>query len=95
MVLARQLHVVGVGGGQPSRDDAARIAVRKAGDRAAGSVMASDAWFRNPVAVALAADAGITAVIQPAGYEHNDDVLRVADRHHMAVILTDRRHFRH
>ena len=95
VVLARQLHVVGVGAGQPSRDDAARIAVRKASDRAAGSVMASDAWFRNPVAVALAADVGISAVIQPEGYEHNDDILRVADRHHIAVILTDRRHFRH
>jgi phosphoribosylaminoimidazolecarboxamide formyltransferase/IMP cyclohydrolase len=95
IVLARGLALVGVGAGQPSRVDAVGIAVHKAGDRAAGSVMASDAFFPFPDGVEKAAEAGITAVIQPGGSIRDSEVIRVADRHHMAMIFTHQRHFKH
>ena len=95
VVLARGLALVGVGAGQPSRVDAVDIAVRKAGDRAAGSVMASDAFFPFPDGVEKAAEVGVTAVIQPGGSIRDAEVIRVADRHHMAMIFTHQRHFKH
>jgi phosphoribosylaminoimidazolecarboxamide formyltransferase/IMP cyclohydrolase len=95
IVFAKDLATVGVGAGQMSRVDASVLAVRKAGDRAAGAVMASDAFFPFPDAVEVAADAGITAVIHPGGSIHDDDVLEVAAARGMAVVVTGRRHFRH
>lgn len=95
IVFAKDLATVGVGAGQMSRVDASVLAVRKAGDRAAGAVMASDAFFPFPDAVEVAADAGVTAVIHPGGSIHDDDVLEVAGSRGMAVVVTGRRHFRH
>ncbi|HEU4356395.1 MAG TPA: bifunctional phosphoribosylaminoimidazolecarboxamide formyltransferase/IMP cyclohydrolase [Actinomycetota bacterium] len=95
IVFARDLATVGVGAGQMSRVDSSFLAVRKAGDRAKGSVMASDAFFPFPDAVEVAADAGVTAVIHPGGSIRDDDVLSVAESRGMAVVLTGRRHFRH
>jgi phosphoribosylaminoimidazolecarboxamide formyltransferase/IMP cyclohydrolase len=95
IVFAKDLATVGVGAGQMSRVDASFLAVRKAGERAAGAVMASDAFFPFPDAVEVAADAGITAVIHPGGSIHDDDVLEVAAARGMAVVVTGRRHFRH
>jgi phosphoribosylaminoimidazolecarboxamide formyltransferase/IMP cyclohydrolase len=95
IVFARDLATVGVGAGQMSRVDASFLAVRKAGDRAKGSVMASDAFFPFPDAVEVAADAGVTAVIHPGGSVRDEEVLAVADQRGMAVVLTGRRHFRH
>ena len=95
IVFARELATVGVGAGQMSRVDASVLAVRKAGDRAKGSVMASDAFFPFPDAVEVAADAGVTAVIHPGGSIRDDEVLAVAEDRGMAVVLTGRRHFRH
>ena len=95
IVFARDLATVGVGAGQMSRVDAAFLAARKAGDRAKGSVMASDAFFPFPDAVEVAADAGITAVIHPGGSIRDEDVLAVAEAKGMAVVMTGRRHFRH
>jgi phosphoribosylaminoimidazolecarboxamide formyltransferase / IMP cyclohydrolase len=95
IVFAKDLATVGVGAGQMSRVDASFLAVRKAGDRAAGAVMASDAFFPFPDAVEVAADAGISAVIHPGGSIHDDDVLEVAAARGMAVVVTGRRHFRH
>jgi len=95
IVFAKDLATVGVGAGQMSRVDASFLAVRKAGDRAAGAVMASDAFFPFPDAVEIAADAGVTAVIHPGGSIHDDDVLEVAAARGMAVVVTGRRHFRH
>ena len=95
IVFARDLATVGVGAGQMSRVDASFLAVRKAGDRAKGAVMASDAFFPFPDAVEVAADAGVTAVIHPGGSIRDDEVLAVAEDRGMAVVLTGRRHFRH
>ena len=73
----------------------ARLACRKASDRAAGSVLASDAFFPFPDGVERAAESGITAVIQPGGSIRDEQVIEAANRHHMAMILTHQRHFRH
>jgi phosphoribosylaminoimidazolecarboxamide formyltransferase/IMP cyclohydrolase len=95
IVFARELATVGVGAGQMSRVDASVLAVRKAGDRAKGSVMASDAFFPFPDAVEVAADAGVTAVIHPGGSIRDEEVRAVAEARGMAVVVTGRRHFRH
>jgi phosphoribosylaminoimidazolecarboxamide formyltransferase / IMP cyclohydrolase len=86
---------VGVGAGQMSRVDSSWIATRKAGDRAEGAVVASDAFFPFPDALEVAADAGCTAVIHPGGSKGDEDVLAAAEARGMAVVLTGRRHFRH
>jgi phosphoribosylaminoimidazolecarboxamide formyltransferase/IMP cyclohydrolase len=95
IVLARDGATVGIGAGQMSRVDAAWIAVRKAGDRARGAVVASDAFFPFPDALEVAADAGCTAVIHPGGSKGDEAVLAAAEARGMAVVLTGVRHFRH
>ena len=95
IVFARDLATIGVGAGQMSRVDASFLAARKAGDRAKGSVMASDAFFPFPDAVEVAADAGVTAVIHPGGSIRDEEVLAAAETRGMAVVVTGRRHFRH
>jgi len=95
ITLVRDGATVGVGAGQMSRVDAAWIAVRKAGDRAAGAVLASDAFFPFPDALEVAADAGCTAVIHPGGSKGDDEVLAAAEARGMAVVVTGVRHFRH
>jgi len=95
IVFVRDGATVGVGAGQMSRVDASWLAVRKAGERASGASMASDAFFPFPDAVEVAADAGVTAVIHPGGSIRDDDVIAVADERGMAVVVTGRRHFRH
>jgi phosphoribosylaminoimidazolecarboxamide formyltransferase/IMP cyclohydrolase len=95
VVLAKGLSLVGFGSGQPSRQDAVDLACRKAGDRAAGSVLASDGFFPFPDAVERAADAGVTAIIQPGGSSRDPELIRAANRHGMAMIFTGERHYRH
>jgi phosphoribosylaminoimidazolecarboxamide formyltransferase/IMP cyclohydrolase len=95
IVLARRLASVGIGGGQTSRVDAVRIAVTKAGERARGAVMASDAFFPFPDGIEAAAEAGVTAVIQPGGSVNDDAVIEAADTAGMAMVFTGRRQFRH
>lgn len=99
VVFARRvgdaLALVGVGAGQMSRVDAVRVAVLKAGERAHGAVMASDAFFPFPDGVEEAARAGITAVIQPGGSLRDSEVIAAADRLRLAMVFTGRRHFRH
>jgi phosphoribosylaminoimidazolecarboxamide formyltransferase/IMP cyclohydrolase len=95
IVFVREGATVGVGAGQMSRVDASWLAVRKAGDRAKGAAMASDAFFPFPDAVEVAADAGVTAVIHPGGSIRDQDVLEAAEARRMAVVVTGRRHFRH
>jgi phosphoribosylaminoimidazolecarboxamide formyltransferase / IMP cyclohydrolase len=95
IVLAKDRQVVGVGAGQMSRLDSVRIAVEKAGARAAGSVLASDAFFPFRDGPDVAAAAGVTAIIQPGGSKRDDDTTKACDEHSMAMILTGRRHFRH
>jgi phosphoribosylaminoimidazolecarboxamide formyltransferase / IMP cyclohydrolase len=95
IVFAKDLATVGIGAGQMSRVDAAFLAARKAQTRARGAVMASDAFFPFPDAVEVAADAGVTAIVHPGGSVRDADVLEVADKLGMAVMVTGRRHFRH
>ena len=95
IVLARGDATVGVGAGQMSRVDAVDIAARKAGDRARGAAMASDAFFPFRDGLDRAAEAGVTAVIQPGGSVRDTEVLQAAKDHGMAMVITARRHFRH
>src|SRR5262249_57239552 len=95
IVLVRGRQLVGVGAGQMSRLDSVQIAVSKAGERARGSVLASDAFFPFRDGPDLAASAGVTAIIQPGGSKRDDDTRAACDQHSMAMILTGRRHSRH
>ena len=95
IVLAHGDVVVGVGGGQPNRVDAARLAVTRAGDRARGAVAASDAFFPFADTVEELARAGVTAVIQPGGSVRDAESVAAADAAGMAMVVTGTRHFRH
>jgi phosphoribosylaminoimidazolecarboxamide formyltransferase/IMP cyclohydrolase len=95
VVIVRDGIAVGVGAGQMSRVEAAEMAVHRAGDRAAGAVAASDAFFPFPDGVETLGHAGITAVIQPGGSKKDPDVTAAAERLGMAMVHTGERHFRH
>ena len=95
IVLTQGCQLVGVGAGQMSRLDSVRIAVNKAGAKAKGAVLASDAFFPFRDGPDVAAAAGVTALIQPGGSKRDDETLAACDEHGMAMILTGRRHFRH
>lgn len=95
IVFARDRQVVGVGAGQMSRVDSVRLAAAKAGERARGAVMASDAFFPFADGVEAAAEAGVTAVIQPGGSARDAEVIAAAERLGLAMVTTGERHFRH
>jgi len=87
--------LVGAGIGQTSRVDATRIALEKAGDRARGGVLASDAFFPFPDSIELIKRAGIAAIIQPGGSKRDAEVIAAADAAGIPMVFTARRHFRH
>ncbi len=95
IVLATNYQVVGVGAGQMSRVDSTHLAVRKAGERVRGSVLASDAFFPFRDNVDEAARAGVRAVVQPGGSVRDADSIAAADEHGLAMVFTGVRHFRH
>ncbi len=95
IVLAKEGMVVGVGAGQMSRVDSTIIAIRKAGERAKGSVLASDAFMPFPDSVEKAAAAGVSAIIQPGGSVGDQKAIDAADAAGMAMVFTGQRHFRH
>lgn len=95
IVLGRDTGLVGVGAGQMSRVDSVEIAIRKAGDRAAGSVLASDAFFPFPDSIEAAAEAGIVAIIQPGGSRRDDEVIAACNQHRIPMVFTGARHFKH
>ncbi|HMV69198.1 MAG TPA: bifunctional phosphoribosylaminoimidazolecarboxamide formyltransferase/IMP cyclohydrolase [Myxococcota bacterium] len=95
IVFARDEATVGVGAGQMNRVDSVRIAAWRAGERACGSVMASDAFFPFADGVEAAAEAGVTAVVQPGGSVRDEEVLAAVDRLGLAMVVTGTRHFRH
>jgi phosphoribosylaminoimidazolecarboxamide formyltransferase/IMP cyclohydrolase len=95
IVLARDGRVVGVGAGQQSRVDAVRLAIAKAGDRAAGAAAGSDAFFPFPDGVEELAAAGVVAVAQPGGSVRDAEVTAAAAAAGVAMYHTGRRHFRH
>ena len=95
IVLFKDRAAVGVGAGQMSRVEAVQIAVRRAGDQANGSVMASDAFFPFPDGLEEGIRAGVTAAIQPGGSMKDGDVVGVADAAGIAMVVTGQRHFKH
>ncbi|HMS17037.1 MAG TPA: bifunctional phosphoribosylaminoimidazolecarboxamide formyltransferase/IMP cyclohydrolase [Planctomycetota bacterium] len=95
ITLVRGQELVGAGAGQMSRVDSVHMAVRKSEGRCVGAVMGSDAFFPFPDGVLMAAEQGVTAVIQPGGSIRDRDVLKVVNERGMAMVLTHRRHFRH
>jgi len=95
IVLAKDNVTVGVGGGQPNRVNSARIAVDQAGDKAAGSVCASDAFLPFPDTLEVVSAAGVTALIQPGGSIRDDECIAKADELGVAMVFTGHRHFRH
>jgi len=95
IVFAQGEATVGIGGGQPNRVDCVRIAAEKAGERARGAVMASDAYFPFPDSIEVAAAAGITAVVHPGGSIRDGEAIAAANAYGMAMLVTGVRHFRH
>ncbi len=95
IVLVRNAATVGIGAAQASRNTSVDIALRRAGSRAKLSVMAADAYFPFPDGIQIAANAGITAIIQPGGSIRDEMAIEIADRHHLAMVFTGKRHFRH
>ncbi len=95
IVLVKDKTLLGMGAGQPSRIISAQIAKEKAGEKVAGSVLASDAMFPFSDVVEEAAAAGVTAIIQPGGSIRDEDSIKMADKHNIAMVFTGERHFRH
>lgn len=95
IVLAKDEATVGIGQGQPSRVRAVRLAIQNAGARARGAALASDGFLPFPDNVEHAANAGVTALIQPGGSVKDAEVLAAADGAGMAMLVTGIRHFRH
>jgi phosphoribosylaminoimidazolecarboxamide formyltransferase/IMP cyclohydrolase len=98
IVLARDGATIGIGAGQPSRVMSARIAALKAEEAkldVAGTVLASDAYFPFRDGIDAAAERGVRAIVQPGGSMRDDEVVRAADEHGMAMVFTGMRHFRH
>lgn len=95
IVFAQEEATVGIGGGQPNRVDCVRIAIQRAGEKAKGAVMASDAFFPFPDSVEVASSAGIRAIIHPGGSVRDADSIAAADAAGIAMVTTGTRHFRH
>jgi phosphoribosylaminoimidazolecarboxamide formyltransferase/IMP cyclohydrolase len=95
IVIAKDGMLLGTGAGQMSRVDSTEIAVKKAGDRVQGSVVASDAFFPFPDSIETLAAAGVKAVIQPGGSKNDPDVIAACNKHGLSMIFTSRRHFKH
>jgi phosphoribosylaminoimidazolecarboxamide formyltransferase/IMP cyclohydrolase len=95
IVICQGDKTVGIGGGQTSRVESVIIAARKAGERAKGGVLASDAFFPMRDGIDEAAKAGVTAIIQPGGSKRDEECIRAANEHGMAMVFTGVRHFRH
>ncbi|MDD4627368.1 MAG: bifunctional phosphoribosylaminoimidazolecarboxamide formyltransferase/IMP cyclohydrolase, partial [Syntrophomonas sp.] len=95
IVVARDGVTLGVGAGQMNRVGSARIALESAGEKARGAVMASDAFFPFKDTVELAAQYGITAIIQPGGSVRDQESIDECDKHGIAMVFTGIRHFKH
>ncbi len=95
IVLAKDRTLLGMGAGQPNRVTSVKIAVERAGERARGSVLASDAFFPFFDGMATAAAAGVAAAVEPGGSVRDPEVIAVADAAGMALVFTGERHFRH
>ncbi|WP_077324462.1 bifunctional phosphoribosylaminoimidazolecarboxamide formyltransferase/IMP cyclohydrolase [Virgibacillus siamensis] len=95
IVLAGGKQTIGVGAGQMNRVGAAKIAIEQAGEKAKGSVLASDAFFPMPDTVETAAKAGVTAIIQPGGSKRDQDSIDMCNKYGISMVFTGMRHFKH
>ena len=95
IIFGQGTATVGIGAGQMSRVDSVRLAAWRAGEESKGAVMASDAFFPFPDGIEAAAEAGVTAVIQPGGSIRDDQVIAAANRLGLAMVFTGTRHFKH
>jgi phosphoribosylaminoimidazolecarboxamide formyltransferase/IMP cyclohydrolase len=98
IVIAKDLQVIGVGGGQTSRVDAVRLALERAAEHGHdldGAVLASDAFFPFPDGPQLALDAGVRTIVQPGGSKRDDEVVAAAEEAGAVMVFSRRRHFRH
>ncbi|MBI4786165.1 MAG: bifunctional phosphoribosylaminoimidazolecarboxamide formyltransferase/IMP cyclohydrolase [Chloroflexi bacterium] len=95
IVLARDTRTVGIGAGQMSRVESVKIAVDKAGEKARGAVLASDAYFPFADGVEAACNAGVTAIAETGGSLRDQEAIEMANRFNVAMVFTGTRHFRH
>ena len=95
IVVSDSQMTLGVGAGQMNRVGSAKIALEQAGEKAKGAALASDAFFPMPDTLEEAAKAGITAIIQPGGSIRDEDSIKAADEHGIAMVFTGVRHFKH
>jgi phosphoribosylaminoimidazolecarboxamide formyltransferase/IMP cyclohydrolase len=95
IVLVKDRAILGTGNGQPNRVESVHIAVKRAGDRVAGSVLAGDAFFPFPDSVEVAVAAGVTAIIHPGGSMRDDAVTAAAEQAGITMVVTGKRHFKH
>jgi len=95
IVIAKDKALLGMGAGQPSRVVSVELALKRAGDRAKGSVLASDAFFPFADGPEMAIKGGVTAIIQPGGSVRDEEVIDIANRYNVAMVFTGVRHFRH
>ena len=95
IVFAKDRALAGMGAGQPNRVVSVHLSQRIAGDKAKGAVLASDAFFPFPDHIELAAEAGVTAIVQPGGSVRDEEVIAAADQAGLAMVFTGVRHFRH
>ncbi len=95
IVLVRDGVTVGIGGGQTSRVEAVRQALARAGEKAKGAVLGSDAFFPFRDSIDVAAAAGVTAIVSPGGSMRDAEVVAACDEHGLAMVFTGERHFRH
>ena len=95
IVLAKDRTMVGMGAGQPNRVTSVHLALRIAGDKAKGSVLASDAYFPFADNVEMAASGGVVAIAQPGGSIRDEEVIAAANQAKVAMVFTGTRHFKH
>jgi phosphoribosylaminoimidazolecarboxamide formyltransferase/IMP cyclohydrolase len=95
IVITKDKTLLGMGAGQPSRVVSVQLALERAGERAKGSVLASDAFFPFPDGPELAIKGGVTAIIQPGGSIRDKEVIDLANKYNIAMVFTGTRHFRH
>jgi len=95
IVLVQGEKTVGIGAGQMSRVDSVILACRKAGEKARGSVLASDAFFPKRDGIDQAVKAGVKVIIQPGGSKGDSEVIQACDEHKIAMVFCGIRHFKH
>jgi phosphoribosylaminoimidazolecarboxamide formyltransferase/IMP cyclohydrolase len=95
IVLAKDRTLMGMGAGQPNRVVSVHLSQRAAGHHSLGCVLASDAFFPFPDNIELAAEAGVTAIVQPGGSIRDDEIIEAANKYNLTMVFTGVRHFRH